>query len=520
MPVSKLLSACQLGLSITAFSGIASVVPAQVSGQSLTLDLPTAEFVPPPPELEELQLEIMDRIEAGRIGALSLMVIAGGEVIWAQGFGKAHPDTIYPVGSVSKSLVGLAASILVSDGKLDLEAPVAEVLESFQVHTGSWVKGELRVRDLASMTAGMPHGGMSWLRDFPATAAEGSTAAVRNFAVVDEEPGREYRYSNYTSGVLEAVVQDVSGQSLQDFLSERVFAPLGMDATRALRDADDERTAQVRSGEHVFASPPFSTPSAGQGFYSSARDLARLALLHLDPDLASGIGLPEKALADSRRPADGKVVGRGGYWSGWGTFGNELRSFSMSNGQVFEATACMLLSLEEDLAAICLTDTQWDGSPGGGPRLADLIAMQVMDAMVGGCSEALREVERAAMTANAQAGDKPASAVEGSWAGTIDIAGTEQTLTLEFNDAGGAAMTFGSIRALSGGVRQDGGLIEASFRCRGEMDFFGEVSQLSRIRIRLQQPEADRLVGSAVLSASSSSRRVTGSGAALIELRR
>ncbi len=155
---------------------------------------PEEVTVEPAEVLESLHHELYERVYDERIGCLSVLVTRDGEVLWEQGFGwadaraerPAPSSTIYPVASVSKSLVGLATALLVAEGLLDLEAPVAEVLTSFDVATGSWVEGELRVRDLAQMTAGMPHGGMTWLRQVPATAREGSLAAVRAFAVVNE----------------------------------------------------------------------------------------------------------------------------------------------------------------------------------------------------------------------------------------------------------------------------------------------------------------------------------------------
>ncbi|MFT7480221.1 MAG: CubicO group peptidase (beta-lactamase class C family), partial [Gammaproteobacteria bacterium] len=259
---------------------------------------PEVVAVGPSEELEELHHEIYERTYDGQIGCIPVLAVVDGTVVWEQGFGWADRDrkraasseTIYPIASVSKGLVRLAASLLVAEGKLDWESPVSEVLDCFALQTGSWVETDLLVRDLAQMTAGMRHGGMDWLRDAPAAAHDGSLLATERFAIVDENPGREFRYSNYTSGVLEAVVFDVGGEPLELLLQRRFFEPLGMTSTSAMPDIADSLLVRVRSGSYEFDTPSFSPPSAGLGFYSSAKDLARLAALHLDQDLCDKIG--------------------------------------------------------------------------------------------------------------------------------------------------------------------------------------------------------------------------------------
>jgi CubicO group peptidase (beta-lactamase class C family) len=509
-----------------------SVLAQEVPGtEGLDEELPEVVVVRPSEELEELHHELYERAYDGSIGCLSVLAVVDGEVVWEQGFGwadraKGHPassSTIYPIASVSKGLVGLAASLLVTEGELDWKQPVSDVLDSFEVHTGSWVETELLVRDLAQMTAGIPHGGMDWLRDAPTTAHEGSLSATAHFAVVDEDPGREFRYSNYTSGVLEAVVHDVSGEPLDGLLQRRVFAPLGMTTTSALRDAGDSRLVRVHSGTYDFDVPPFSTPSGGLGFYSSAKDLGRLAALHLDPSLCDEIGVPRDAVTFSRAPRDGRTVGPGGYWMGWGHIEDGARRFYICNGQIYDATSCLILCPERGTAAICLTDTQWDSRPGG-TRLADAVATRIMDALVGGCGDAFQAAEQEYALRERLENERRAAGesvrAEGGWTGTLTLAGKELAAELQIREPSSATLTFGSVSATSHGLRQIGGHLEGEFRCRGELDFFGETSELSSLSIRVTLLETEHLVGSAILGVGSSERKVSGSGAALLRFSR
>jgi len=512
----------------TRSSALLALVLAPASAAQ-TPEPPEEVVVPPAEVLEPLHDLLYDSVYDGRIGCLSILVAREGEVLWEQGLGwadaenerPASSDTAYPVASVSKSLTGLAASLLVADGRLDLETPVAEVLTSFRVATGSWVKEPLRVRDLARMTAGMPHGGVYWVRDAPATARAGSQAAVRAFAVVDEEPGRTFRYSNWTSGVLEAVVQDVSGESLEGFLHRRVFEPLGMGATRAAPAAGDLHLARVRSGGHVFDVAPLLTPSGGQGFYSSAKDLARLAAAHLDPERCREQGLDPAALAASRAAPDGGTAGPGGYWMGWGRFSSEGATFELANGQDFDMTSCMLLCPERKAVAICLTNTQWWGAPGG-ERVADVVARRAMDALVPGRDRAYEEARRRYESGDGRPREAAAGAEipgEGEWTGTLRLAGTDLDAMLTLDSRSSATLTFGPIVA-RGQVHASEGRLEGSLLPSGTLDFFGETSALDELSIRLTPFGPDRLCGSALLGIGAPERKTHGSGAALLELSR
>jgi D-alanyl-D-alanine carboxypeptidase len=133
------------------------------------------------------------------------------------------PDTLFEIGSISKSFTALALMQLVEDGKLDLHAPVTDYLPWFQVQSEH---GPITVHHLLSHTAGLINGmdfsggvdcEVYTLRETEATAA----------------PGTLFHYSNIGYKALGLVLEGLLGRSYAEIIQERILEPLEMKATEA-----------------------------------------------------------------------------------------------------------------------------------------------------------------------------------------------------------------------------------------------------------------------------------------------
>lgn len=156
-----------------------------------------------------------------------------------------HFDARFCIASLTKPVVTFAALMLVDEGRLALDAPIAELLP---------VLGELRradgerprvlptVRDLMRHTSGLayPHEiGVASLRQTwsaagfgPAMTGLDSAAFLARLARLPlvAEPGTVFRYG-YSTDVLGCIVEALDGVPLAEALRRRLFAPLGMDHT-------------------------------------------------------------------------------------------------------------------------------------------------------------------------------------------------------------------------------------------------------------------------------------------------
>lgn len=186
--------------------------------------------------------------EREEIGAAVAITLAGEPVVdlWA---GHADPartrpwerDTIVQVYSTSKGVTALAAHHLAAQGKLDLDAPVAEYWPEFaQAH-----KGQVPVRWLLTHQAGLmairewlpPETQYDWDGMCRALAAETPWFT----------PGESFAYHPITFGWLVGeVVRRVSGRSLGQYLRDEITGPLGADFHIGLRDDELARCAEMR----------------------------------------------------------------------------------------------------------------------------------------------------------------------------------------------------------------------------------------------------------------------------------
>ena len=224
-----------------------------------------------------------EAMKAQQMPGLSVAVLHG-DFRWSRGFGfadvenevPARADSSYRMASVTKPMTAVAVLKLVDEGKIDLDAEVQTYVPYFprKAH-------KVTVRQLLAH-----QGGISHYRDYdkegrirdPKSTRE-AIAIFEDFELVNE-PGTAYRYTSYGYNLLGAVIEGASGKSYAEYLTENVWKPLGMTATRM----DDPRAliphrvtgyvledGKLRRSEYVDISSRFG----GGGTRSTVDDMIR-----------------------------------------------------------------------------------------------------------------------------------------------------------------------------------------------------------------------------------------------------
>lgn len=258
-------------------------------------------------------------IAAGRIPGAVVLIQQHGKPVLLRSFGlrnakTAQPmteDTIFRLYSMSKPVTSVAAMMLVDDGRLALDDPVAKYIPAFgEARVGlARETGELTlqplarpitVRDLLRHTSGITHGfyGSSAVRQLYARARlfEGDPDNAQFVArlaklPLAEQPATLWDYGHSTD-VLGRVIEIVSGQSLHQFEKARLLDPLGMRDT-AFFVADDAKRpliAEPLPGDWfdrpvagiTEATAPHRWESGGAGMVGSIGDYARFAQMLLN----------------------------------------------------------------------------------------------------------------------------------------------------------------------------------------------------------------------------------------------
>ncbi|HVF29871.1 MAG TPA: serine hydrolase domain-containing protein [Pyrinomonadaceae bacterium] len=226
----------------------------------------------------------------GRIGAASLVLIHNGEIVFERGYGVANlssgatvdpESTLFQVGSVSKAVTAFGLMKLVQDGKIGLDDPVMKLLKRWRFAGSDERRDRVTVRQLMSHTSGVddPERDGDTSVDEPALTLEeylSGTDQARG-ARVSREPGTSFVYGNAASGILQLLIEDITGQTFSIYMSESVLRPLGMSHSTFDLDNAHDRLAPAFDAS-VSAQSPRRHPAAGAvALYTSGRDLARFA---------------------------------------------------------------------------------------------------------------------------------------------------------------------------------------------------------------------------------------------------
>lgn len=161
----------------------------------------------------------------------SLLVAHHGEIVYERYYRRAEPEDLRCVHSVTKSVISSLVGILIMDGLIALDTPVASVLAS-PAFKADVAKTAITVRHLLTMTSGLEGGlfGADQRWDIDEISKRGGPVVDGVLqAPLATAPGKVFSYNNGAAHVLSAVIEAVAGKPAGDVAAERLFAPLEID---------------------------------------------------------------------------------------------------------------------------------------------------------------------------------------------------------------------------------------------------------------------------------------------------
>ncbi len=254
-----------------------------------------------------------------------------------QGAVGATARTPFSVASVTKPMTATAVMRLVERGLVDLDAPISDYLE---VPLDGDVRGAT-VRRTLDHTAGLPLHYHFFYADEP-FAPPPFAETIRRYGKTFWKPGR-YLYSNLGYGLLDHLIERVSGLSYARFMDEEVFRPLGMAHT----SIGPVEGAAVPHGKG-FAYPfyTFDHPGASAAF-ASVEDLLAFGRFHLEAPPLDGA---------THEPSAEAGPGRG-YGLGWGI---DARGFVEHSGGMGGVRSLLRLVPSLDLVIALVANGETD----------------------------------------------------------------------------------------------------------------------------------------------------------------
>ncbi len=258
------------------------------------------------PSSAEIDAYLTSVVRDTRIPGIVALVVDADRVVYISAFGcqdvaagvPMADDSIFRIASMTKPVTSVAVMMLVQEGDIGLDDPVSDYLPAFEdeqviesfnpadkTYTARPASGPMTIRHLLTHTSGL---GYSFSNEtLAALVGAEPGASVTRFPLL-HDPGTRWTYGESTR-VLGTLVEEVSGQALDEVLSERIFVPLGMSDTFYIVPASKARrvvTVHRRTPDGLVESPnpaEITAPVYGDGgLHSTADDYAKFIQLFLN----------------------------------------------------------------------------------------------------------------------------------------------------------------------------------------------------------------------------------------------
>lgn len=352
------------------------------------------------------RLALIDRavkqgLIAGGFPGAAVVVGRRGAIVWEKGYGSADwgfglptvdaTATLYDLASLTKVVATSAAAMVLYDrGKLGLDVPVSRYLPEFR----GGEKARVTVRDLLTHRSGLPAG-----RDLSGAHNARQARALVLSTPLDASPGTRTEYSDVGADVLGFVVEAISGEPLDQFVTRTIYRRLGLrntlfrpDRGKRSRVAPTEnhprRGYPIRGEVHDDAAFALGGVAGHAGLFATANDLAVFAQMMLNGGKYNGVRIvSDSTIARfTERNAGSRALG----WDmciGGGSCGFHLSP--RAYGHTGYTGTSLWIDPDQQMFVIVLTN--WVHAPPAGPvapiavladvrsDIADIAALSITD---------------------------------------------------------------------------------------------------------------------------------------------
>jgi CubicO group peptidase (beta-lactamase class C family) len=347
----------------------------------------------------------IDRIVARTMAAypvpgIAVGVVKDGKLVYAKGFGvrvaggteRVDADTQFAIGSISKAFTAAALAILVDEGKLRWDDRVIDHLPDFRMYD-AWVTRELTIRDLLTHRSGLGIGAGDLMFAPQTDFTRPEIIRALRFLKPSTSFRSEFAYDNLLYAVAGEIVAVVGHTTWEDFVTDRILRPLGMDGCAA---SPSRATGPNRVTPHVFLDGRLQTVpllelaavNPAGSIVCNVNGMARWLEVQLAQGAIPGGGRAFSAEQAAEMWAPQTILRSGGrrqqltrthfaaYGLGWGLEDYEGYKRVSHNGGLPGIVTHVGMLPELGLGVIVLTNQQ---EPGALPS----IALTILDAYVG-----------------------------------------------------------------------------------------------------------------------------------------
>ncbi len=329
--------------------------------------------------LENLDLIAETVMDKSMTPGVSIAVINKSGV-WLKSYGymdqdqktPVDADTLFELGSMSKAFTALGILYLEQEGSLQLSDPIQKYipwlsLEYHGKYKGQKIDGEVDVtiENVLHQTTGLPFKTIGSIPEGNSDDALEQTVRTLIGTHLDFYPGTRYSYATINYDILGLIIQNISGQSYESFIKDKILIPLGLTETYTLRNEAAE-TNRMSAGfktelfrPHAYDAPQYRGNTPAGYIISSAKDMARWMQIQL-----GWIDLPEpyEQLIEKSHMGDSTVASHGDYYYAAGWTVHIRGEYVTHGGSNPNFSSDLVIDMEEGIG-ICVLTNQNSSAP-------------------------------------------------------------------------------------------------------------------------------------------------------------
>ncbi|MGA3134870.1 MAG: serine hydrolase [Terracidiphilus sp.] len=353
------------------------------------------------PSLDGLDEFIAQTMKDWKVPGLALAVIQGDKVTLLKGYGyrdlekqlPVTPNTLFAIGSITKSFTVTTLGMEMDEGKVDWDKPVRDYLPTFKLYTPELTE-QVTIRDLITHRTGLPRHDLIW---YSSDFSREDILSRLQYLEPSKPLRTTFQYNNLMFMTAGYIAGQLNGTSWEDAITQRVFKPLGMTGTN-FSELETQKSADFgapyRKGNDLKAELkriPFDEQCpnrcamgpAGE-INSNVTDMSKYLLFHMNHGKVDGkqllsennsVQMQTPQMAIPGAPAY-KENGEGSY--GMGFFISTYRGHKeVSHGGNIDGFSANLAFLpNEKIGVVVLTNL--NGNP-----VPEIVTMNIYDRLLG-----------------------------------------------------------------------------------------------------------------------------------------
>ncbi len=247
-------------------------------------------------EVRNQTLPLIEKVKTKyKVNGLSIALVDGDELVWAEGFGfadikkkrKATAGTIYRIGSISKPITATAVMQMAQNGLIDIDKPLQTYLPEFSILSRfNATAKDVTIRNILTHHSGLP---TDLRKGMWTDATINSVAEQLQHEYLAYPPNMIFNYSNIGYTLLGHMLQKVSGEDFASYMSGHLLKPLGMRSTDYVVRSDmRSRMSRGYKGKKAVRLPKIRDLPAFS-MYSNVLDISRLIRTYLQEGSLDGM---------------------------------------------------------------------------------------------------------------------------------------------------------------------------------------------------------------------------------------